>query len=308
MRNLLLSAALMTGVSGLAHAQVDTYRPGTAYGAVPAQSADACVATCAGDAACAAWNFVQLRPGAAICEFLRDDAAPAPSPGSVSGLSPSHRPASSRLVRSATPSTVRIGTPRSSASRVTVREAPPHMKVPHDAAHRRPVAPAPTPQPLPQPQQRTPALQHMLDARPARPTAPQAMPPHSQPRTGAGTRPPIGQPIARATAAPTAPIPAPQAHATAPRSPFARPPAPPSMSAHPPASGAHAGTGPFAAPNPAPIAQPATAPKLTSGNLFGHLFDDISAAPAPADPKTLADEGAPVPTAAPSLMKGLAGG
>ena len=107
-----LGLLCLLGTAMPAFAQLDSFRPGAPYSAVTARAPDQCVAACAGDAACGAWNFVRVRAGGpAVCEFLAHDVGVFPRSGTVSGVAASRVQASSRLVRQAPGLAVRVGQP-----------------------------------------------------------------------------------------------------------------------------------------------------------------------------------------------------
>ena len=301
-----------------AAAQVGTYRAGAPYSAVPANSPDQCVAACTGDAACKGWNFVRLREGAAVCEFLSRDAVPLPSAGSVSGAAPHAMATGSRLVRSAPRPAVRVGQPAP-----ITRDVQP---VPQQATARpasRTVQPRSATQVQARPQIMRPAprFRHVLDGAPqmvqphvlqpqmVRPAAPQPF--AGRPPAGAAVAGPVAQPVARTAPvqptpiqpAPVQPVAAPQA-----RSPFAKaaPQAPAPQAPVPQAPVPQAPVPQLPAPQ-APLQQAASTPD----SLFGGLYDDV-AVPAPLSPEAAADADAPIATAArvsvSGLVPGLAGG
>ena len=271
-----LSILASLAFATVASAQVGAYRPGNPYMANPSPSPQACASQCSGDAGCRSWNFVSLGESA-VCELNSADAAPVPSPQSVTGL-PAGKRNASNLVRMPGSAPLRLGTPEVPQKRVErriVRQPVPQRAQPKAALHTAPVRPAQpralqgqvSAQPAPRPVMRHPLLGHTLDSAPqARPRAlPQTAPrPASLPRIQTASPPP---------AARTTPAPAPQA--------AMRPePAPP--------------------PNASPV--PSTSPSLAGpasvvqDSLFGSLYDDVSA-PAPAQPDALADPDAPVATA-----------
>ena len=275
MRAVLFSIGLISATS--ASAQMNTYRPGAPYAANPASSAQQCISTCAGDAACRGWNFVTLNKNASICEFNSQDVTPVSSPNAVSGSAPGLTPASSdRLIRTQGSATVRIGQPApvKAAPVKTTRPAPPkaapvisrqpvpQRRAPQPAAHTRRVAPAPArPQAPIQKMVPTPRqmFRHSLDgsnviAPPQMMRRPAAPTPQAPPQPAPQVTPPAPRPVAAAPQ-PRAPQPAP-----APRAPL-------------------------------PVANTAAA----QDSLFGSLYDDVSI-PAPANPRALADPDAPVAT------------
>lgn len=177
-----------------------TYRPGMAYDSIRATDAGICEAQCSGDAQCKGWNFVTVNPnaGQGVCEFNAQDAAPVPSPISISGTNaPSYRSATVIPGRS---NTVRVGTPDAptlsapSPTRRVVREPVPQAMPTRNASFKRPVNPADmqnlslteqqnlqrrtrqnstplagsAPTRPTSPQMRAPAFQHSLDDRRAR--------------------------------------------------------------------------------------------------------------------------------------------
>jgi len=283
MRAYLFAIGLLSASS--AAAQTGTYRAGAPYAANPATSAQQCISTCAGDAACRGWNFVTLREDAAICEFNSRDATPVPSPNAVSGTAPGATPASHRLVRTPGSATVRIGQPvmpkpatkpapqpkatarttlaaTAPTRRIIQRRPVPQQRPAQPAAHTRRVAPVP-------PQARQAAspdprmmFRHSLEGSHVIAPAHTIRPPQPAPR-------PAIAPAARPT-----PRPAPQAAPTS-SQPVAQAPAP--------------------VPTPAPAPQIPMSAAAAQDSLFGSLYDDVSI-PAPANPKALADPDAPVAT------------
>lgn len=124
-----------------------TYRPGMAYGSVPASEPGICEAQCSGDAQCRGWNFVKVNPRlqTGVCEFNAQDAAPVPSPYSISGDNRA-LPRSAAIIPGRS-NTVRVGdiggsvTPpttvtQQSPTRRIVREAVPNQIQPRTAATR----------------------------------------------------------------------------------------------------------------------------------------------------------------------------
>lgn len=127
-------------------ADLGTYRPGTPYHSVLVPTANVCESQCAGDARCRGWNYVKPSPDAAgVCEFQSQVGAPISSAISISGMSPSAMPMSSRVVSGAT-NTVRVGTsipPKTSATisrspsgRQIIRQAVPNPQAGQPSAYR----------------------------------------------------------------------------------------------------------------------------------------------------------------------------
>lgn len=93
-----------------------TYRAGSAYLSMSAQSPDQCISYCTGDAQCKGWNFVTVNQSGSICEFNSRLATPIASPISISANTASsinH----SRLIP-AGQRTVRVGQTPSQARRI----------------------------------------------------------------------------------------------------------------------------------------------------------------------------------------------
>jgi len=282
----------LAGIAMPALAQIDSYRPGAPYSAVPAQAADQCVAACSGDAACRGWNFVTIRKGAAVCEFLSRDANPVPSAGSVSGVAAHVSGASSRLVRTAPSPAVRVGQP---APVKRVQAVPSRKAVKPAVAptvERRVAAPV---------RQRvvTPRFRHALEGAPIGMAPPRRVGERLQTPVARGARPPV-RPL----------LPEPITHEPITHEPMTHEP----VRNKPPV----AKVSPFAvrpgaiAPDRAPVEAPVAAPVRANG-LFGSLYDDV-AVPSAVDVGDL-PEGAPIATTvtvtvpvAPGTVKGLAGG
>ena len=278
-------------LSSAAVAQVDTYRAGAPYSAVPASSPDQCVAACTGDAACKGWNFVRLRPaakgGAAVCEFLGRDAVPLPSAGSVSGAAPhavksGAAAAGSRLVRSAPKPAVRVGQPApvTSSVRRDVRPVPQQAVArPASRSVARPKSAARL-QLGPRVTRPAPRFRHVLDG-----ASQAALPQMALPQMA---RPSTAQPVA-----------APPASVPPMRSPFAK--TAPQASA--PQASAPQAPAPQASLSQTRPPQAASTPE----SLFGGLYDDV-AVPAPLSPEAAENADAPIATAARVSVSGLAGG
>lgn len=136
----LISAAILL-VPSAAATEPGTYRPGMPYASVPADGAEICSDQCAGDAQCRGWNFVRVNPQNpnGLCEFNAQEAAPVPSPISISGENFS-AVRSARIVPGRS-KTVRVGSPavsKPSPRRRVVREPIPQQKSTRQAVHRAP--------------------------------------------------------------------------------------------------------------------------------------------------------------------------
>lgn len=221
MRLTLLTCTFALVAAPVFAADLGTYRPGTPYHSVIVPTANVCESQCDGDAQCRGWNYVKAAPQApGVCEFQSSISNPISSAISISGVSNTAMPLSSRVIEGNT-NTIRVGTAvtpkpvtttQTQSARQIVRQPVPGQypgTYPTQQPGLRPALGAYT---GPQPQ----LTQPMLSRGPARqshqshnmrPVVPQnayqpaygqpqyAQPYQAQPIQG---RPPIGQPIAPA--------------------------------------------------------------------------------------------------------------
>lgn len=202
-------------------ADLGTYRPGTPYHSVIVPTANVCESQCEGDAQCRGWNYVKAAPSApGVCEFQSSTSAPVASAISISGVSNSTMPLSSRVIEGNT-NTIRVGTavaPKpapvmqtTQSGRQIVRQAVPgqySQAMPTPQTGFRPALEGYTgvqPQMSRPTVSRGPARQSP-QMRTMRPAAPQNVyqPTYGQPQYTPQSyqgRPPIGQPISSAPAA-----------------------------------------------------------------------------------------------------------
>ncbi|WP_189494751.1 PAN domain-containing protein [Algimonas arctica] len=225
MRLTLLSCTVALIAAPAFAADLGTYRPGTPYHSVIVPTANVCESQCEGDAQCRGWNYVkaaQTAPG--VCEFQSTISAPVSSAISISGVSESAMPMSTRVIEGNT-NTIRVGTavaPKPIATTQTSQSGRQIVRhpVPEHYSQGLYSQPPSTPQmgfrpaldgyTAAQPQMTPPTLtrgpaRQSPQMRNVRPTAPQNMsqpayqpPQYSQPYQG---RPPIGQPITPTSAA-----------------------------------------------------------------------------------------------------------
>lgn len=218
MRLTLLSCTVALIATPAFAADLGTYRPGTPYHSVIVPTANVCESQCEGDAQCRGWNYVKAAPSApGVCEFQSSISAPVSSAISISGVSNSAMPISSRVIEGNT-NTIRVGTavvPKPTATRQTtqsgrqiVRQAVPGQYLQAPSTPQQGFRPALGGYTGPQPQMAQPTLsrgpaRQSPQMRNVRPISPQnayqpayGQPQYTQPYQG---RPPIGQPIAPAT-------------------------------------------------------------------------------------------------------------
>lgn len=206
-------------------ADLGTYRPGTPYHSVIVPTANVCESQCDGDAQCRGWNYVKAAPQASgVCEFQSSVSQPISSAISISGISNTAMPMSSRVVEGNT-NTIRVGTavmpqtaaPQAAQTRQTqsgrqiIRKPVPTQYSGAYAAPQLGLRPSLEGYAGPQPQMTYPAISrgparqspHMRQARPNPVQTAQQRPTYSQPQYAQSQspqsyqgRPPIGQPIA----------------------------------------------------------------------------------------------------------------
>lgn len=110
MRLTLLSCTFALIAAPAFAADLGTYRPGVPYHSVIVPTANVCESQCEGDAQCRGWNYVKAAPKApGVCEFQSSISNPISSAISISGISNSAMPMSSRVIEGNT-NTVRVGT------------------------------------------------------------------------------------------------------------------------------------------------------------------------------------------------------
>lgn len=231
MRLTLLSCSVALIAAPVFAADLGTYRPGTPYHSVIVPTANVCESQCEGDAQCRGWNYVKAAPQApGVCEFQSSISAPISSAISISGVSNTAMPMSSRVIEGNT-NTVRVGTAvartpatttQTQSGRQIIRRPVPGQHAGAYAAPQPGLRPALGGYSGPQPQMTQPALsrgpaRQSPQMRNMRPVAPQnayqpayGQPQYAQPyqaplnqtRTYQAPtyqgRPPIGQPIAPA--------------------------------------------------------------------------------------------------------------
>ncbi|MGJ8559692.1 MAG: PAN domain-containing protein [Litorimonas sp.] len=218
MRLTLLSCTVALITAPAFAADLGTYRPGTPYHSVIVPTANVCESQCEGDAQCRGWNYVKAAPSApGVCEFQSSISAPISSAISISGVSNSAMPISSRVIEGNT-NTIRVGTavvPKPAATTQTaqrgrqiVRQAVPGQYLQAPLTPKMGFRPALGGYTGPQPQMTHPTLsrgpaRQSPQMRTVRPVVTQnayqpayGQPQYTQPDQG---RPPIGQPIAPAT-------------------------------------------------------------------------------------------------------------
>lgn len=222
MRLTLLSCTVALIAAPVFAADLGTYRPGTPYHSVIVPNANVCESQCDGDAQCRGWNYVKAATAApGVCEFQSSISSPIASAISISGVSNSAMPMSSRVIEGNT-NTIRVGTAvtakpaqisETQGGRRVVRHAVPGQH-PNGLQSAQPgLRPAlgaypnaqhqATRQRFDQPQGARPMVsrgpvrqpQAMRNTRPMTNQAGYAQPQYAQPYQG---RPPIGQPIAPA--------------------------------------------------------------------------------------------------------------
>lgn len=301
MRLTLLSCTAALIAAPAFAADLGTYRPGTPYHSVIVPTANVCESQCEGDAQCRGWNYVKAAPSApGVCEFQSSIGAPVSSAISISGVSNSAMPLSSRVIEGNT-NTIRVGTAVAPKPASVTQTSPSGRQIVRQAVPGQYSQTMPTPQmgfrPAldgysgAQPQMTRPTVsrgpaRQSPQMRMVRPSAPQnayQQPQFTQSYQG---RPPVGQPIAPAPATQVqgqfAPTPqvipaqsriisapsqaqtyrAPQAQTYAPPQPFNQTPAQamPRSSANNPVSWES-------------IRQPQSSPQQPS--LYGQLNDDV---------------------------------
>jgi len=142
-----LSLFILSSVLALPAFAVDpgTYRPGMTYDSISAANANICESQCSGDAQCRGWNFVKINPTqtTGICEFNAREAAPVPSPYSISGDNISQF-RSAKLIQGRN-NTVRVGDVAGSVQRSApatkrrvVREPIPQRLQPQSTSYQKP--------------------------------------------------------------------------------------------------------------------------------------------------------------------------
>ncbi|MEM7728451.1 MAG: PAN domain-containing protein [Pseudomonadota bacterium] len=288
--SLLFLASALAAPSAFA-ADLGTYRPGTPYHSAIVPTANVCESQCAGDARCRGWNYVKAAPTApGVCEFQSSIGSPVSSAISISGVSGTAAPQSSRIVQGAT-NTIRVGTTgqpiardsiTATPTRRIVREATPQItsqaapygSLPQQArafqpalggqsvvpSTRPPVQASPTAYRGPAriaPQARQPIemTQPYPSGYPAQPMPAHSLP--AQPQRFTQGRPPIGQ-----TIAPPQPSPSQTQNWT----PRMQAPAPQPMPRAPASHPVTWDTAQQAAPSQ---------PSQPANNLYGRLHDDV---------------------------------
>lgn len=215
MRLTLLSCTAALIAAPAFAADLGTYRPGTPYHSVIVPTANVCESQCEGDAQCRGWNYVKAAPNApGVCEFQSSIGAPVSSAISISGVSNSAMPLSSRVIEGKT-NTIRVGTaviPKpapatqtTQAGRQIVRHAAPRQSPQMGSMAQPGFRPALDGYAGAQPQMTRPTVsqgpaRQSPQMRMTGPVAPQngyQQPQFTQLYQG---RPPIGQPIASAQA------------------------------------------------------------------------------------------------------------
>jgi len=142
-----LSLFILSSVLAVPAFAVDpgTYRPGMTYDSISAANANICESQCSGDAQCRGWNFVKINPTqtTGICEFNAREAAPVPSPYSISGDNISQF-RSAKLIQGRN-NTVRVGDVAGSVQRSApatkrrvVREPIPQRLQPQSTSYQKP--------------------------------------------------------------------------------------------------------------------------------------------------------------------------
>lgn len=110
MRFILLTCTAALVAAPAFAADLGTYRPGTPYHSVIVPTANVCESQCDGDAQCRGWNYVKAAPQApGVCEFQSSVSQPISSAISISGISNTAMPLSSRVIEGNT-NTIRVGT------------------------------------------------------------------------------------------------------------------------------------------------------------------------------------------------------
>ena len=214
MRLTLLSCTAALLAAPAFAADLGTYRPGTPYHSVIVPTANVCESQCDGDAQCRGWNYVKAAPKApGVCEFQSVVSEPISSAISISGVSNSAAPMSTRVIEGNT-NTIRVGTtvtPKPATTRTTstgrqiVRQSVPGGYPSGYVARQPGLRPALDGYAGAQPRMAQPVItrgpaRQSPQMRNVRTSAPQVLraPAYGQPQYAPSYqgRPPIGQPIA----------------------------------------------------------------------------------------------------------------